>query len=394
MTGPVKNFTHNDYIHFDRNEFSERQARTIAAMEKQGVDGLLMFHQESMYYLTGYNTFGYCFFQCLYLGIDGKMTLLTRLPDRLQAQYTSIIEDIRIWVESPDARPTVQLREILREHGCEGKRLGVEWDAYGLTGRNARRLEDALHGFCNLEDSSDLVNMLRVVKSPSELIYVKRAAELADEALYAAAKATKPGAFEGDILADLQGAIYRGGGDDPANEVIIGSGPGALMCRYFTGRRHLDANDQLTLEWAGVYRHYHACLMRTFLVGKVDPRLKQMHSICVEALHAAEAALKPGRPIGEVFDAHARVLDAAGHREHRLNATGYSLGTAFAPKWIDWPMLYHGNPVVAVPGMVFFIHIIIFDDKNGLAMTLGRTSLVTATGAEPLSSASLDLIQK
>ena len=77
-----------------------------------------------------------------------------------------------------------------------------------------------------------------------------------------------------------------------------------------------------------------------------------------------------------------------------MNATGYSLGTTFAPNWMDWPMFYHGNSVEAVPGMVFFIHIIIFDAENGLAMTHGRTSEVTETGARPLSKATLDFVVK
>jgi hypothetical protein len=42
--------------------------------------------------------------------------------------------------------------------------------------------------------------------------------------------------------------------------------------------------------------------------------------------------------------------------------------------------------------MVFFIHIIIFDAANGLAMTHGRTSEVTETGARSLSTASLDFV--
>jgi Xaa-Pro dipeptidase len=130
--------------------------------------------------------------------------------------------------------------------------------------------------------------------------------------------------------------------------------------------------------------------MRTLAIGKPDPRLVDMHKAATDSLHAAEAALKPGRPIGEVFDAHARVLDTAGHRAHRLNACGYSLGNTFAPNWMDWPMFYHANSYVAQVGNVFFIHIIIFDDANGLAMSLGRTSEVTARGAAPLSKAALD----
>jgi len=381
------------HLHVEPGELADRRARAIAAMRAEGLSGLLLFRQESMYYLTGYDTFGYVFFQCLYLGADGRMTLLTRAPDLLQAHFTSVIDDVRVWVDSPDATPAMRLRSILEEHGRRGARLGVEFEAYGLTARNGQRLAAALDLFCTLVDASELVSQLRVMKSPAELAYARRAAELADDALDAAIGASGPGAFEGDILAAMHGAIYRGGGDDPANEFIIGSGPGALMCRYYTGRRHLDADDQLTLEFAGVYRHYHACLMRTLLIGQAAPRLLDMHRAARDALLAAEAALRPGEPLGVVFDAHAATLDRAGHREHRLNACGYSLGTTFAPNWMDWPMLYHGNATEARPGMVFFIHIILFDASRGLAMTLGRTSLVTATGAQPLSRASLEPIR-
>ena len=377
-------------LHFSAEEFAERRGRAIAAMGEAKLDGLLMFRQESMYYLTGYDTFGYVFFQCLYLGADGTLTLLTRAPDLLQAKHTSDIEDIRIWVDAPDAKPAEQLREILTSHGCKGKRLGVEWESYGLTARNGQRLVAALEGFSTLVDASELVSRLRVVKSPAELAYVRRAAELGDAALDEARRLAKPGASEGDILAAMQSAVFRGGGDDPANEYIIGSGPDALLCRYKSGRRNLDATDQLTLEFAGVYRHYHSCLMRTLAIGRVDPRLAEMHKAAVEALRASENALRPGHSFGDVFDAHARALDALGHRAHRLNACGYSLGSTFAPNWMDWPMLYHGNPVPIAPGMVIFLHMILFDAEHGLAMTLGRTSEVTGAGARVLSRASLD----
>jgi Xaa-Pro dipeptidase len=200
----------------------------------------------------------------------------------------------------------------------------------------------------------------------------------------------RPGASEGDILATMHAAVYRGGGDPPANEYVIGSGPDALLCRYKSGRRSLDAKDQLTLEFAGAYRHYHSCLMRTLAIGPVAPKLGEMHKAAVEALQASEGALKPGQTFGDVFDAHARTLDALGHRAHRLNACGYSLGTTFAPNWMDWPMLYRGNPVPIAPGMVIFLHMILFDAEHGVAMTLGRTSEVTPTGARVLSRASLD----
>jgi Xaa-Pro dipeptidase len=379
-------------IHFSRDELQSRRDRTCAVLSERGVHALLIFRQESSYYLTGYDTFGYCFFQCLYLGADGVVTLFTRAPDLRQAQHTSDIDDIRIWRDQSGAHPADDLLGILEEHGCRGSKVGIEFDAYGLTAFNWRRLEETLNGFCSYEDASDIVSRQRVVKSPSEIEYVKIAAALADDALDAALPLIRPGAWEGDILAAMQGAVFKGGGDYPGNEFIIGAGRDALLCRYFSGRKHLENYDQITLEWAGAYRHYHAAMMRTVLIGEATPEHRAMHAAAVEAMQACEAQLRPGEPIGKVFDAHARVADANGFREHRLNACGYSLGTTFTPTWMDWPMLYTGNPVIAEPNMVFFMHMIFVNSGNGRAMTLGHTVRVTDTGCERLSRSPLDLL--
>jgi Xaa-Pro dipeptidase len=381
-------------MHFTSEEFEERRRRALAALAARGLDGLLMFKQESMYWLTGYDTFGYCFFQCLVLRADGDRVLFTRAPDLRQAQHTSIIEDIRIWVDREGGNPAEELRDLLTEKGLAGKRLGIEYDTHGLTAANGKRLDAALDGFAKTVDASDLIARLRLVKSPAELAYVRRAAELADAALDAAIAETRERADEGAILAAMHAAIFRGGGDYPGNPFIIGSGRDALLCRYKSGRRGLDATDQLTLEFAGVYRQYHACLMRTLLVGQPTARQRAMHEACREALLACEARLTPGTPMGAVFDAHAEIFDRHGLRAHRLNACGYSLGATYAPSWMDWPMFFHGNPVEVGPGMVFFLHMILADSETGLAMTLGRTSLITERGPEPLSQAPLDLVVK
>jgi Xaa-Pro dipeptidase len=380
-------------IHFATEELAARRKAVAAELADRGLEGLLMFRQESMYYLTGYDTFGYVFFQCLYMGADGEtLTLLTRTPDVRQAEHTSTISDIRVWYDAEGADPAEDLKEILEEHGCRGKRLGIETDAYGLTGFNLRRVEAALEDFCTLLEASDIVTRLRSVKSRAEIEYVREAARLADVGLDRAVEKAAPGAFEGEVLAALQGAIFEGGGDFPANEVIIGSGPRALLFRYAAGMRRMDPVDQLSLEWAGSFRHYHAAMMRTLAVGEATGYQRHLFSVVREALEEMTGALSPGRPVGEVDDAHRRVLDAAGLREHRYAACGYSLGTTFSPNWMDWPMLFSGNPVPAQPGMVFFLHCIVTDSDRGAAMSLGRTCLVTETGSEILSARSLELI--
>ncbi len=381
-------------LHFSNEEFALRQHRTIEQLKNRQLDGLLMFRQESMYYLTGYDSFGYVFFQCLYLGADGRLMLMTRAPDLRQARHTSIIEDIRIWVDDAGADPAVQLRNILDEFGCKGQRLGVEYDAYGLTAKNGQLLDAALADFCTLEDASDMVSRLRLVKSTAEMVYVHKAAKLADQAWDEARRLAAPGADEGEILAAMQGVIFAGDGDYPGNEFIIGSGKDALLCRYKSGRRRLDSQDQLTLEWAAAYRHYHAAMMRTIPIGQATVQHEKMYAVTMDAMTACMEALKPGRPIGEVFDAYARVCDAVGMQAHRLNATGYSMGTTFAPNWMDWPMFYHGNPVIAAPNMVFFLHMILMDSETNHAMCFGHTVVVTESGCQSLSKRPLELIVK
>ena len=379
-------------LHFTPAEFARRREALLAAMQKDRLDALFLFQQESMFWLTGYDTFGFCFFQCLVVKADGTMALLTRSADLRQAQQTSNLSDIRIWKDGRDADPTVDLLALARDLGLAGKRIGVEFESYGLVASNDRKLEARFAGQAEFVDASPIVTRLRAVKSAEEITYVRRAAVLADAADSAALVAIRAGADEGEILAAQHNAIFAGGGDYPANEFIIGSGRDALLCRYKSGRRKLDADDQITLEFAGTDRHYHVAAMRTVVVGEPRPLHRPYHAAARDALLACEAELTPGRTAGDVFAAHARVFDEHGLAQHRLNACGYSLGAKFTPSWMDWPMFYEANDWPIVPGMVMFAHMILMDSASETAMCLGRTYLVGEGGAEALNLPDLDLV--
>ncbi len=180
----------------------------------------------------------------------------------------------------------------------------------------------------------------------------------------------------------MQGAIFAGGGDYPANEFIIGSGPDALLCRYKAGRRKLTKNDQLTLEWAGVFHHYHAAddahrahrqSQASAIWSSSRPpatRFSPSRRRWRRATHSATCStLMP------------RTMEAHGLTKHRLNACGYSLGARFTPSWMDMPMFYQGNPQPIAPNMTLFAHMIIMDPETETAMTLGRTYLTTGIAA-------------
>jgi len=380
-------------LHFTKEEFSLRKSKVITELKKQNLDALLMFKQESMYWLTGYDTFGYVFFQSLILTSKGDIILLTRAPDLRQAQNTSIIKDIRIWIDNEESKPSDELKNILSELNLEKSNLGIEYDAYGLTGKNAIELNNSLKNFLKLHDKSQLVSKLRLVKSSKEIKYVRKASELADKALEEVWKNAKTGISEGKILAEMQKVIFEGGGDYPANEFIVGSGHNALLCRYQAEKRILSNPDQLTIEWAGVYKHYHSAMMRTIPIGKANSKHYKMHEACLETLTKCKEKLISGNTVGEVFNEHAKTFDKLGYNKSRMNACGYSLGATFSPNWMDVPpMIFAKNPLILKPGMIFFMHMILMDSENQIAMNLGETYLLTDKGNERLGKKKLDLV--
>ena len=379
-------------LHFDRAEFDERIANARGLLRDRGLSALLIFAPESHYYLTGYDSTGYLFFQAALLcAADEPVVLLTRRPDLQQARETSVITDIRIWYNAEDANPALELRAILEEKGLEGQRVGIELETYGLTGAAHEQIRRAMAGWCQLEDASDLVRGLRAVKSPAEIAYVRQSARLADDALLAMLEASKPGVLDTTVTAAGLSVILEGGGDVPPAGPLVNAGPRALYGRSVCGAHRIGDVDQVTIEFAASFHRYTACLMRTAVVGRSSPYQEEMFTITAQALAAMTEAARPGRPLGEIDDAHRRVFDGAGHRLSRYSACGYSLGATYRPSWMDVPpMLYSGNRAPARPGMVLFLHAMLPDTERGLAMSAGYTILITNTGCEILSEVPLE----
>ena len=350
-------------VHFSSKEMDARKSRAIAELAQRNFDAILLFAPESQYWLTGYDTFGFAMFQCMVLTADGKIRLLTRLPDLRQALHTSTLTEgeVVIWHEREGATPGDDLKALLDDLGVDG-RIGIETQTAGLTDWNGRMVRASLGP---LAEASDLIRGLRAVKSPAEIAMHRKAAELSDAALDAALATTTPGAFEGDILAAMQGAVFQGGGDYAGNEFIIGSGEAALLCRYYSGRRHLDATDQLTLEWSGAYARYHAAMMRTLIVGAPSPSQRRMHAACRRSARGLRGSDPPGRRWARSLTRTHACSIAHGLSDARLQACGYGMGAVYTPIWVDFPMFYEGNPLRCRPGNVFFLHMILMDSEAG-----------------------------
>ena len=379
-------------LHFTREEFARRLTATRARMATRDLDGLLLFRQESMYYLSGYDTEGFVHYQALFLRADGTMTLLTRSADRVQAAQTSIIEDVRVWVDAAGQSPGDDTRAVLDSHGMRARRIGIERDAYGLSAAKGRMLEQALAGFCTLVDADDLVHSQRLVKSDAEIACMRRAGGIADAMLAIAVRESRAGVFLGEVRGQMLAECFRRDGDQPAHGLPLAAGEGALLVRYKCGHERVGANDQVFHEFAAPWRHYHAALTLTVLTGTASERQRDMFRTCREALEAVESRLRAGNTVGDLFEAHRRAFVARGHGEHLLNVCGYTMGAMFPPTWMEDPLIRRGDPQVLAPGMVFFMHMLMVDREHGLMMSLGEQALVTEGACEAITHAPRELV--
>ena len=381
---------------FTRDEHLDRQRRLRSRLREAGHDAMLVFAQESLFWLTGYDTGGYVYFQCAVVTADDDpIVLLTRRPDLHQARQTSTIEDIRIWWDAEDANPAIDLKGILEELGLGGKRIAVELNTHGLTGWNLWRLQQALNGWCRLEDDCHLIRRLRLVKSPAELEYVRKAAEILDRSLEDVIAAARPGITDAHLKAVYLTSTLERGADMPPNAPLFNSGYKAVYGRGVSGPREIEAQDQILVEYPVAYRRYNVKTEWMVLFGAVADEQRKMYDVARETLDRMTEIARSGTTLGEIFDVHAKGLDDGGYKHHRYGATGYSVGCTFAPTSMDVPpMIYSGNPTVCEPGMTLFYHVMMGDADSGYAMGVGHTLLVTNGAPEVLTALPDDLTVK
>jgi len=379
----------NPHIHFSREEFAARQTRVRARLEALKLDGLLMFKIEDIYWLSGYDSDGFCIFGCTFIGTSGELTQLARPADLGNAHYSSICDDIRPAIDSQSVSRAAQIKQMLHSLDMQNKRIGIQVDTMGLTPRLFLEIQEILKGWCELVIAQDFIRELRLVKSCAELECLRKAGEIMDVVLEKTIDATYAGAFEGDIYATFYDSLFRLGADLPAHIPPLGCGKSALNLRYTSGRKHVEENDQVTLELGVGWRHYHAASMCVVLTGpEINERHLQMHAVSVAALDAVQSILRPATTLGEVYDCYRQTLESHDEKDSLLTVCGYTMGALWPPTWMEQPMIFEGNPVVLEPDMTFFTHMIMNDRKSGLSMAVAEQAIITEGAPEIITHVS------
>ena len=241
---------------FTEAEHRTRIERARQTLAENRLDGAICVAPEHIFYFGGYDAHTHFSEQALVFTVnDDEPTFIMRDADRACATETSWVEDVRYYHfgahRSESATPVIA--EVLREKGLYGKRVSIELETYALTGGYLERLSEAL-GPTELIDGTRILGALRVIKSPAELAYVRRAQRRCLAGVEAAYKSLEPGITEIEWAGAIEHALRASGSEYSAMPVFIWSGPRTALGHAMATPRRIEANEPAMFCFAGVAR--------------------------------------------------------------------------------------------------------------------------------------------
>lgn len=395
---------------FTAAEHDQRVRAVQRAMARRSFAALVVVDPANLYYLTGYNAWSFYMPQCLIVPADGEPHLFGRAMDMHGAHYTAPLPQERVHsypedlVHRPDVHPfewiTARAREVGVLPGSDGTGrsdgagvlVAAETDAHFFSPRGYLALTAGLP-HARVVDSGELVNWVRLVKSPAEQDMLRAAGRVADSVMSAALTHIAPGRRQCDVVAQIQAAQARGvggtGGDYPAIVPMLPTGPRAGTPHLTWSQETFVRGEATTLELAGAHQRYHAPIARTVSLGRPAAQLARCAQVVADGMAAALAALRPGAPARDSHAAFTAVL--ARHGMSKESRIGYSIGIGYPPDWGEHTVsLRAAEETVLAPGMAFHVILGMWSDDWGYE--LSEPVLVTDSGAERLTHQPQELI--
>ena len=345
---------------FSTEEYRQRVDKTKAAMDKRGMELLLVMDPANMNYLTGYDGWSFYVHQGVIVSLDAEQPFwFGREQDSNGARMTCWIPNDCIhgypdeYVQSRYTHTMRWLADLLREKGLDKNRFGLEMDGYWFNARMYLTLLEELPR-ARLMDGTNLVNWLRVVKSSAEIDYMQQAAQICERVMQAAIDAIDVGVWEKDATARVSAAQIAGtevfGGSSPAIFPIMPSAERTATAHLtFDPDRKYQKDDVVLLELSGARHRYHAPLSRTVYLGKPPADLQKTADAVITGLQETLTFIKPGATAEEVEE---RWRNAIAHTGVvKPSRVGYSYGLNFVPDWGEHTVsLRPGDKTILEPG--------------------------------------------
>ncbi|MGJ9382278.1 M24 family metallopeptidase [Salipaludibacillus sp. CF4.18] len=384
---------------FDILEYQKRMNETKVKMESRGIDVLLVTDPANMNYLTGYDAWSFYVHQMVVIIIDEPQPIwLGRFQDANGAKATTWIYDQNIiaypdyYVQSDTHHPMEFFGEIIEQIGHGNRRIGVEMDSYYFSAKAFLKLKASLTN-ATFVDGDLLVNEVRIIKSNQEIEYMKRAAIIADQAMYKGVERIRAGVRECDAAAIIYYNMISGtdafGGDYPSIVPLLPSGKNTGIPHLTWTDRKFEEGDSVIVELAGCYKRYHVPLARTINIGKPSSQLDGIIPIVQEGIHEVLTKAKPGVTCGELEEVWRNSIGKYGiKKEARL---GYSVGLGYPPDWGEHTAsIRKGDRTVLQPNMTFHLIPALWFDRCGVEMS--ETFRVTDEGCETFTTFPRELV--
>lgn len=377
---------------FTGEEFADRLARAREAIGAAGLDWLLVIHPVSMRWLIGQDTKSYTIFQCLVVSAaPGPLVLFTRGTDRNELAADSLADEIVTYGGGEPADPMAAFHDFVLDRGLRNGRVGMEVPGFYLNPHQYVRVKEIL-GRALVAEPNGLIGGLRAIKSPQEIAYTRKAAELSARALQALIATVAVGRTELELAAAAYGALLAGGSGIPHSTMNLMTGPRTAFALGGPTERKQQAGDPGLVEIGGNYRRYTSTLGRQWSLGKPSARLVELYDVVRRASDACIAKMGPGVPAVEPHEAAKAVIASAGLDHYRMHTTGYGMAPGFPPSWGEGVNMFGGSADVLRENMVVSVEPNIFIAEENIGVRIIDNVLITATGAELLSATPRELI--
>jgi Xaa-Pro dipeptidase len=355
-----------------------RQAKLQQILKLAGLDSLILNPGPSLVYLTGLH-FHLSERPVLVIFTPASHPVIV-LPELEQQKLTPLSYDIQAFPygEEPSQWGKV-FQAAVQAARITATRNGVEPRQLRLL--EYRLLTDAAPN-AEFFSAQDSVSSLRMYKDESELSAMRKAVDIAQQALKATLPLVKVGLSERDLAAELTLQLFRAGCDPEIPFApIVSSGPNSANPHAVPSDRKLALGDLLVIDWGASYMGYFSDITRTFVIGSLDPEFSRISSIVLDANTAGRESAKPGIPAETVDHAARAVIESAGYGKYFTHRTGHGLGMEAH----EDPYIRTGNLLTLEPGMTFTIEPGIYlPGRNGVRIE--DDVVITPTGAECLTS--------
>ena len=378
--------------YFSEQEFETRQQKVRVAMEQAGIELLLVIAPIHINYLIGATAKGYQEFQVLFFPLEpGPLVIQSRLPEVPMLIADSLADEVRGWGGREPEDPVEVFREILQAKKYQGLRTGLEVPGYYLHPHDYNKLVDLL-GDDLVMDATNLIGNLKLVKSPAEIDYVHKAATMLDQGMETCCASIAAGKTEREISADVHHTLMAAGSDIPSSPMNFLTGPRSAFAHGEPTDRVLETGDFMHIQFGSHYRRYCVTIGRQLCLGEPSQRMRDVYQVVRDAGDACMEEMREGVSAVVPHQAARKVIADAGLDAYRLHMTGYAVGAAFPPSWIEPLVMDAGCEYTLQAGMVIAVEPPVFGLEDGLGVRLIDNVLITETGCERLTSTTRDLI--